>query len=97
MEKPYYIKRTRKTKHILFEVFRRDTGEKIGQRLSTHREYVACLVEEIGPLTKRVMETWFGRVDLIGRGQSRRYVGKPGIVVAYVEEGQNAVNTEGLT
>lgn len=95
MERPYYIKRTRKTKHILFEVFHRESGVKIGQRLAT-REYVACLVHEMSPLTKRVMETWFGRLELIGKHDSRNYVNRPGFIVAYVEEGLNTINAEGL-
>lgn len=80
--KTYKITKTEKGKKILYEVFD-NSGVKIGQRMST-REYVACLVREDGSNGPYEMGLWFGRIDLIGKGDSRHSFGKPGIHVAYL-------------
>lgn len=90
--KPRFImqKMTKKNgiTHV-YTVFRVDTGApvKVGSRVS-NRDYVAC---SIGT-GFTVFETmnWFGRLDLIGKGESRFYHGKPGFYYAYLESTDQA-------
>lgn len=60
-------------------------GKEVGTRLSTRR-YVACLVREEPGQKPYVMGTWFGRVELIGKGDSSHSVGQPGIVVVHLSK-----------
>ena len=87
----------------LYEVFKGDL--KIGQRKCvTNRNYVACIVRTYSALNvhdksiidrHEVFSTWFGRADLIGKGNSRHLVNKPGISIAFIEpsEGEDSLLT----
>ena len=75
---------------IRYDIYMNDT--KIDQRVAK-REYMACLVRhdpETGQASVKAVGNgngiFFGRPDLIGKGESRHYIGKPGIFIARVRE-----------
>lgn len=88
-----------KSARFTYQVFA-NSGEKVGEligRRRSDRTYVACLVVDMAhpdrPMlyggTNDVREGftvthWFGRKNLVGKGDSRHLFGKPGVAVAYL-------------
>lgn len=62
----------------LYEVI--DRGDNVCGTRKSPRTYVACVVQVSED--KVVPLTWFGRYDLIGKGESRRYIERSNVYVA---------------
>ena len=87
----FYIKKTTKRRKNgsyinTYEVFA-ESGEKICQRRSP-RDYVACLcrIELNKAMYVGYASHWFGRKDLIGKGDSRHFINSPGYKVVHLKE-----------
>ena len=60
-------------------------GEQVYRTSPTEREYVAIAFEQSCNGEFKVLNR-FGRVDLIGKGDSKRYIGNPDIYLAVRED-----------
>ncbi len=83
MEHPYYITKRQMKSEFLYEVY--GPEGKIGQRRS-QRTYVACAGITRSEGTTAYIRNWFGRKELIGKGESARYLGNPGAFIAMLKE-----------
>lgn len=74
----------------LFEYQVLDSEGKIIGKRTTERTYVACGItshpNKSGDAPQYIVRNWFGRKDLIGKGESSRYFGKPGSYIAELNE-----------
>lgn len=75
----YTLTKTQKGKKFYYEV-KDETGLIVATRTSP-RTYVAVLINA----TTGGYYNWFGRLDLIGKGDSRHFIGKPGAVIVKLE------------
>lgn len=83
--KTYTLTETLKPNGKAFYEVKDSNGMVIGKRLSTRR-YVACLVREESPSISYVMQTWFDRLDLVFKGDSRHCQGDPQIKIVYLQK-----------